>query len=334
MKERVSVPYGTNLGRGYVIALASAAILSTTAIFIRHLTQAYHMPPLALAFWRDVFVTVTLLGVLGLLSRRLLQVKRQHMFYLLSYGLTLAIFNASWTFSVSLVGAAIGTVLVYCSAGFTALLGWRLLKERLGPVKIAAIAFCLGGCVLVSGAQQTQAWRASLVGLLLGVFSGLCYSIYTLMGRGAAQRGLNPWTTLFYTFGFAALFLLLFNGLPAGLLTGLETGLGNIFWLRENLGGWFILFLLAAGPTVAGYGLYMVSLGHLPSSVANLILTVEPVFTATLAYLLLGEHLNGMQLSGGLMILGAVGALRIHEGRMERQAATERLDEAAGSRAD
>jgi len=328
------VPHESNLARGYVIALSSAAILSTTAIFIRHLTQAYHMPPLALAFWRDVFVTVTLVCVLGLFYPILLQVKRQHLFYLVFYGLTLAVFNASWTLSVSLVGAAIATVLVYCSAGFTALLGWWLLKERLDWVKLVAIGFSLGGCLLVSGALQAEAWRSSLPGVVMGVFSGLCYSIYTLMGRTAAKRGLNPWTTLFYTFGFAALFLLLCNVLPAGLLTGVETGPGNIFYLNNDLGGWSLLFLLAAGPTVTGYGLYMVSLGYLPSSVANLIVTVEPVFTAALAYGLLGEHLTGMQLGGGLMILVGVGALRMHEGRMERQAMTERLAEATGSRAD
>ena len=58
----------SNLTRGYTIALVSAAILSTTAIFIRHLTQTYHMPPLVLAFWRDGLVALTLLPVLGWLA--------------------------------------------------------------------------------------------------------------------------------------------------------------------------------------------------------------------------------------------------------------------------
>jgi drug/metabolite transporter (DMT)-like permease len=69
---------------------------------------------------------------------------------------------------------------------------------------------------------------------------------------------------------------------------------------------------------VAGFGLYNVSLGYLPSSVANLILTIEPVFTAALAYVLLGEGLRGMQLGGSLMILAGVVFLRIHEGRLAR----------------
>jgi hypothetical protein len=39
----------TNLSRGYAIALISSAILATTAIFIRYLTETYHIPALVLA---------------------------------------------------------------------------------------------------------------------------------------------------------------------------------------------------------------------------------------------------------------------------------------------
>ena len=63
-----------HLTRGYTIALISTAFLSTTAIFIRHLTLTYALPPLILAFWRDVFVMLTLLPVLRALRPGLLRV--------------------------------------------------------------------------------------------------------------------------------------------------------------------------------------------------------------------------------------------------------------------
>lgn len=302
-----------NPARGYTVALASAAILSTTAIFIRHLTQVYHMPPLVLAFWRGSFTTLTLLSVLGLLRPRLLRVERQHLFYLIVYGFVLAILNALWTLSVALNGAAIATVLVYCSAGFTALMGWWILKERLDGVKLLAVVLSLGGCVLVVDALDPVAWRTNLAGILTGTISGLCYAVYSLMGRSASQRGLNPWTTLLYTFGFATAFLLLFNLLPEELLLGKSAQLTDFLGLGSALSGWGILFLLAAGPTLMGYGLYNVSLGYLPSSVANLIVTLEPVFTAAIAYLWLGERLTGIQIGGGLMILTGVILMRIYE---------------------
>lgn len=304
----------SRLARGYLIAWVSAAILSTTAIFIRFLTQTYPIPALVLALWRDGFVALTLLLVLGLLFPRLLRIKRNHVQPLLTHGLVLALFNALWTLSVALNGAAISTVLVYCSAAFTALLGWWFLKERLDWAKGVAIVLSLAGCVFVSGAFDLAAWRTNWIGILTGAFSGLAYAVYSLMGRSASQRGLNAWTTLFYTFGFAALWLLLFNLLPGGLLPGSAMTASDFFVLGNAWLGWSVLFLLAAGPTVAGFGLYNVSLSYLPASVANLILTLEPVFTAMIAYVLLGERLSAAQIVGSVIILAGVVFLRISDG--------------------
>ena len=125
-------PTHNDLTRGYPVALTSAVILSTTAIFIRHLTQTYQLPSLVLAFWREFFVAITLAAVLAIKNPVLLKLPRQHTVYLITYGVALALFNSLWTLSVALNGAAVSTVLVYSSAGFTALLGWWLLKERLG----------------------------------------------------------------------------------------------------------------------------------------------------------------------------------------------------------
>lgn len=301
----------SNRSRGFTIAVISAVILSTTAIFIRYLTETYQMPALVLAFWRDFFVALTLLPILGVLRPSLLRVERGHLAYLAAYGLLLAVFNGVWTLSVALNGAAISTVLVYSSAAFTALLGWWLLKEPLNWAKILAIVLSLVGCLLVSGALNTQASYLNLMGILVGIIAGLAFAVYTLMGRSASERGLNPWSTLFYTFGFAAIFLLFFNLMPFEGLPGKAADPSDLFWLGPALGGWAILFLLAAGPTLVGFGLYNVSLSYLPSSVVNLIVTLEPVMTAMMAYLLLGEIMNGVQIGGSLMILAGVVFLRM-----------------------
>jgi drug/metabolite transporter (DMT)-like permease len=136
-----------------------------------------------------------------------------------------------------------------------------------------------------------------------------------LMGRAAAGRGLNPWTTLLYTFGFATVFLLATNLASSGMIPGAATRPVEFLWLGNAWTGWLVLFLLAAIPTVAGFGLYNVSLSYLPSSVVNLIATLEPVFTTITAYLLLGEALAGFQVLGSGLIMGSVVFLRLYESR-------------------
>ncbi len=75
-----------------------------------------------------------------------------------------------------------------------------------------------------------------------------------------------------------------------------------------------MLALLAAGPTVAGFGLYNMSLACLPSGIVNLIATLEPPFTAAIAYVLLGERLTLLQAAGGALVVAGVAGLRVWEG--------------------
>ena len=85
-----------------------------------------------------------------------------------------------------------------------------------------------------------------------------------------------------------------------------------------------MLFLLAAGRTDCS-GIWVVQRqpGLPPSSVANLILTLEPAFTAVDAYFLLGERLICIQTFGGLLIQGGVIFLRTCEGRLASPAQNE-----------
>lgn len=311
------MPASPHLTRGYLVALTSAAILSTTAVFIRYLTKTYALPALVLAFWRDLIVALCLLAWFGLFRRARLSPGR-HLRYLLGYGLLLSVFNSLWTLSVALNGAAVSTVLAYSSAAFTALLGHWLLKEPLHWAKWTAVVISLAGCVLVAGALDPEAWRVNTLGIVVGVASGLLWAFYSLMGRSASQRGLNPWTTLLYTFGFAAVFLLGFNLLLGKFLPGAAARPADLFWLGEAWLGWGVLFLLSIGPTLAGFGLYNVALTLLPSSVTNLIATSEPVWTAVIAYFFLGERLTWVQVIGSLMVLGGVVLLRVYEGRVNR----------------
>lgn len=306
--------------RGYAAALAAAAILSTTAILIRHLSVAYHLPALVMAFWRDVVVVVTLLLAFGVVRRNLLRLPPGQWRFVATYGFVLALFNVMWTLSVTLNGAAVATVLSYCSGAFTVMLGRWFLREGLEPAKLLAAALSLAGCVLVSGAHRAEAWQSNILGILAGVATGLTYAVYSLLGRAASHRGLDPWNTLLYIFGFATGYLFLMNLGPGGWLPGSAARPADLLWLGRSLSGWGLLLLLGAGPTVAGFGLYLVSLVHLPSSVANLVVSLEPAFTALLAYVLLGERFTGIQVVGSLLILAGVVALRLDELRQARVA--------------
>ena len=305
------------LNRGFLVALSSAIVLSFTAILIRMIAQNYQLPALILAYWREIFVALSLLPALLIIKPSLLRLEKRHLPFMVLFGLVLALFNMLWTLSVTLSGASIATVLVYVSGAFTAILGWWLLKETLGWRKIIAVILCLVGALFVSGAIHPTAWENNALGIIIGILSGLMYAFYSLMGRSATQRGINPWTALFYTFLFASFFMLLTNLIPGNAIPGSASTPSEMFLLGDRWQGWLLLFLLAAGPTLLGFGLYNVSLSLLPSSTTNLIVTIEPVFTAITAYFLLNERLSTLELLGSGLILIALVILRMRNTRSD-----------------
>lgn len=301
------------LSRGYLICLVGVTFWSTTGILIRYLTVNFQLPALVLAFWRDLFVACALLIALKIAGVRLFDSIRRHWKFLLLYGWVLSIFNALWTFSVALNGAAVSTVLVYSSPAFTAVLGWWFFRERITWFKVGVIFFCLAGTVLVSEAYTRDVWQLNLSGVITGLASGLLFAVYGLFGKQTARRQINSWISLAVTFGIAAGFLLIYN-LTASL-AGSRAPLMDLLWLGGSISGWSILILLALVPTIVGYGLYTNSLNYLPTNVANLIATMEPVLTTLLAVILLGETMGFAQIWGSVLILASVIALRIWEGR-------------------
>lgn len=309
MDLSVSQPKTSRYARGYLICLCGTVMWSFTAIFISYLSRAYQLPALVLAFWRDVFVGVALALVFWIARPTLLRPGRPNLGFLAAYGLVLAMFNSLWTVSVVFNGAAVSTVLAYSSAAFTAVLGWRFYGEQLGLRKITAVVLSITGTVLVAGALDPSVWRLNPLGIITGLLSGIAFAGYSLMGKASSQREINPWTTLLYAFAFGAAFLLGMNLLDGVLPGGIAST--NLFWLGDALSGWLVLFSLAVIPTIGGYGLYTVSLGYLPVSVANLIATLEPVLTAIWAFLLLGERLTALQIFGSTLIIIGVLLLRL-----------------------
>ena len=298
------------MNRGYLFALSSAVFLALTSIFISYLNINFQLPALILAFWREVFVALILLIWFIIRGSKLLKGAGANLWFLVAYGLILSLFNAFWTISVTLNGAGVATVMAYCSAAFTVILGWLILHEELNTGKIIAVILSLSGCALIVNAFNAEVWHLNLIGILTGIFSGLFYAAYSLMGRSASQKGLNPWTTLFYTFLIAAAFMLSYNLLLGDKLPGGASQPADLFWLGDSLLGWVLLLALAGGPTLLGYGLYNVSLQYLPSSVANLVVTIEPVFTAVVAYFILGERFTLVQILGSILIMAGVLVIR------------------------
>ena len=293
----------SHLARGYALALTGTFVWSATGPMIAYLLASTTLLPVTLAAWRDLLTAGVLALLLAAFARHRLRLPRRHWGFLAAYGATLALTNAVWTWSVQPNGAAISTVLVYTSPALVALGSRWLFGERLSRVIGVSLVLSIVGVALVAGLYDPLTLAANPMGTILGIGSGALFAAYSLFGKGAARRGLHATTIMVYTFG------------AAGALLFLAAGRDALPTIPPS--AWLGLFILAAGPTLGGYGLFTASLAYLPATNASLVTALEPALTACLAWVFLGETMTPVQLLGGALIVSSVVALALGERRSE-----------------
>ncbi|SMF44824.1 DMT family transporter [Desulfovibrio gilichinskyi] len=298
------------LNAGIAQVLAGSVLISLVGIFLKILVVDYALPVLVVVFWRNLFVCIALLAGLKIFKPKLILVSRNNLFILVFYGFLLALMNGIWGGSVYFNGAGVATVLIYLSVPLTVLGQWLLGGGKPSVRLIPSIVLCLVGCAVVCGIQGVSDFALAPVGMFLGLLSGVFYAGYALLGRECALRGLNAFTVLMYIFGFSSFFMLIINIFSNGMVPGAAASPAQMLLPGMPFKVWGLILTLAMGPTMMGWLLINMSLSKLTPSIANILLTTDPMVTALVAIPVLNEIMTAMQwvgcflITGGVMLLG------------------------------
>jgi len=193
------------------------------------------------------------------------------------------------------IPVALTALLLYLYPAWVMLLSWFLRGERPGRGGVLALGLALAGTAMAIG---FPAHRLDPLGVALGLASSLGYAVYMFLGS-RMQRGLPaPVVTLWIT-TFAAL-----------LYLALGPALGGLH-LTAALSAWPSILGLAVLGTVVPTVLVMAGLSRISATQASIACTVEPVATALMGALLLNEHLQRLQLAGGVLVIVAVLVLSV-----------------------
>jgi drug/metabolite transporter (DMT)-like permease len=283
---------------GYTLAILAAVVWAGTGPGISYLLTVYHVPPLALAFWRDALVAVACFGGLLVAGRgRLPNISRGDLRGFAVMGvISVGIYHALFVTSIALNGAALAIVLIYLYPTFVALGAALLFKERIGAQQLVALALALVGCGLLVRVYDPEVLRVNWLGVLVGVGSAVTHAGYVLFNQRAVGRH-SPWLSLALTMSFGSLALLALNLVAVG--PSALTSIGS------EPTPWLALLALALGPTLGGYAMFTISLRHIPGSIASLIVVIEAPITTLAAVLLLGERIVPLQALGMVFVLVA-----------------------------
>jgi drug/metabolite transporter (DMT)-like permease len=272
-----------------------AGLGAVTIAFSSILVRLSHASPSTAAIFRCAYA-LPVLGLLAWLEDRRLggRTWRQRRTAVIS-GVFFAADLIMWHHSIEDVGAGLATVLANIQVVLVPLVAWAVLSERPRRQVLMALPVALGGVLLISGALEHGAYgRDPGAGGLFGLGAGVAYvGFLLLLRRGGAdlRRPAGP----------------LFDATATATVTALAAGLvvGDARLVPTWPGaGWLIV--LALSSQVVGWLLITVSLPRLPAAVTSLLLMIQPIGSLILGAIIFGESPSALQLSGVLLVLGAV----------------------------
>ena len=281
------------MNRAYLKIIAAAALWGCIGLFLKLLTaagltsmQGVALRSLAGCLFYGLFLFFT--------DRKALFIVPRDWYYFFGTGVcSLLFFNWCYFSAITLSSMSVAAVLLYTSPVFVTLMSSLFFREKITPVKIAALAATFAGCVLVTGLFPLGQEAISPPVVLFGLGSGFGYALYSIFGKFTLKK-YSPSTITFYTILFCGLF-----SLP---LSGLHANLSALTDWRAWAGALGVGVLCCALP----YHLYTTGLRDAEPGRAAILATIEPFVAAALGIALFRETVTPWKLLGMAAILGSV----------------------------
>lgn len=275
---------------GYLYVLCAAALWALIGPLSKQ-AMALGVAPLEAAFWRSAFGWCFF--AVHALATGAWRLERKDAPAVASFGLIgVSTLFGAYILSISMVGAALASVLLYTAPAWVAVLAWLTLGERMQAHKLAALCMTLLGVACVSLGPSLVSGQGlgavNLPGVLLGLLSGFSYATYYIFGKRYLGRYATP--TLFL------------YALPVGCL-GLFP---FVTFTAKSWQAWATLAVLAVTTTYGAYSVYYAGLKRLSATRTAIVATLEPVLAAGLAYVWWDERFDLMGYAGSALILAAV----------------------------
>jgi drug/metabolite transporter (DMT)-like permease len=229
--------------------------------------------------------------------------------------------QASLYFSaLRLMDASLLSLILYTFPVLVTVAAVLLGRDRLTPGRVAALLAASCGTLLVLLGAGGASFH--VLGALLGFGAAITYTGYILVADRVVHRMAPVVLSALVMAGAAGTL-----GVGALVTGGVDLDFG--WW------GWFWVACIVTVSTVVAMLAFFAGLKRTGPSTAAILSTFEPVSTATLAALVLGESLTAVQVAGAVLVLSSAAVLQVRTGQppRERPARPARSESSSDARA-
>lgn len=265
-------------------------IFATIGLFVRYI----NLPAAEIAMLRGIIGCLFLLAVIFIRKQKISWMMiRKNILFLFFSGVALA---CNWVFlfqAYKHTTIANASLSYYFAPVFVMALSPLVLKEKLSVKKIVCICVSvLGMFLIMNSGANTGSSGSHLAGILYGLTAAAFYAALMLLSKFV--KNLTGLETTLIQLGTASLVLLPYVLLSEGM------GLFQV-----DMRSVVFLLLLGVVHTGTGFFLFFSGMQGLKGQSIAALSYLDPVTSVFLSAIILGEKMAGLQLAGGLLLLGA-----------------------------
>ena len=268
----------------YLALSLGVLIIGTSAILVK----VAAVSGVVSAFYRVFFAMLALL-FLRTLQRKQGQTSWKNTRLIVVGGLAFAADLVMWNTAILLSSAATATLLANNSPLWVGLGAMLIFHEKLTLKYWLGLLIALSGMVTIVGGNAIQGLQFNL-GDLLAIGGSFLYAAFMLITQ-KARATTDTLTLNLITMLTGSLILFPIALLFKQPLTGFSTQT------------WFALLALGLLPQTIGWLAINYAMGHLPAAKVSVVLLGQPVITASLGMIFLGEMLSFTSTLGGILVL-------------------------------
>ena len=288
---------------GVLFALAAAVLFAVNGN-VSKVVLLSGISSLELVSLRSAGTALILVGITALRDPAALRVGWRELGFLALYGVT-GIAMVQWLYFVALQRMPVGIALLFeYTAPLMVALWVRFVQKQ--PVRSRlwlGLACALGGLALV--AQFWKGMTLDPIGLVSAVGAGAALACYYLMGEHG-QRERDPISLMGFSFGFSAVLWAVVSPWWTFPFAQLVHRVDLPGALPGSTPLWVMVLWIVVLGSVAPFLFVLFAVARLGPARVGLIGMLEPVGAGIIAWVLLGESLNAVQVAGSLIVLVGV----------------------------
>jgi drug/metabolite transporter (DMT)-like permease len=286
------------ISRRSVLAVLALVQLFFATLPIAGKIALRELSPAALVFARVAGAALVFYALHRFTTNERIRTRRDYLLLALFSVLGVSLNQLLYLAGLQLTTATMAQMFIVAGPAVTLAVGVMRGSERGTPLKWVGIVLAASGALTLVATVPA----GNRLGNLLILTNVVIYSMYLALTRGIVQR-YHPLTVISWIFVFGALALI-----PVGIVP---------LWRQVpslSFHAWLAVAWLIALPTVAAYYLNVWAMQHVESSTVSGAVYLQPIMTAIMAAVVLGERPSTRLIPSAVLIAAGVG-VALHEQR-------------------